>query len=1050
MQLREAIDYINENITEVISNFIEITPKGSRYSACCPFHNEKTASFMITPAKGMFKCFGCGEGGDSIHFIMKHENVDFIEAVKIGTKKLNVTLDFDKSDFSHEDYKKKESLRIVNRKVAEYYSECLKTSKKAQDYLKKRKHTFDDDFEIGYAPENNTLIEFAKKQGINLSLLEELGLIKKAQNTYDFFRDRVMFPISDKNGKIIGFTGRYIGTNKKAPKYLNSIDSDIFKKGDNLYALNIARGEIHKQDRAYIVEGNLDVKRLHTVGITNTIAPCGTSLTTEQALLLKKYTNKATLIYDGDDAGKSAILRNAEILIKQQFNVMIIPLEKDNDPDDFFTSKKQFEKYKDEHQIDFFFYNVSINESKFKNPSYKSEFIKNITYLLSHYDNSSMHEVYIEELSKAVRPKKAWIDELKQFVNEKGPVEKKSYIPKQVDLAEFDERGFYVDNNCYFFSCKGTPVQRSNFVMSPLFHIESTIDAKRLFEVTNVHGLKKVVEISQKDLGSLASFRIRIESLGNFWWDGCESDLNRLKRWLYEKTETCTEIKQLGWQKHGFYAWGNGIFNEDFIPVDSYGIVKYKNSSYYIPAFSRIYEKEDNLFEFERRFINFESNISLQEYVQKYVQVNGNNGKIAFCFYLASLFRDIIVRKFEKFPMLNMFGPKGSGKNACAEALLHLFGNNTRMPNLHNTSKPALADHVATSSNAICGFDEYRNDIEMEKREFLKGLWDGTGRTRMNMDKDKKKETTNVDQGIIICGQQMATADIALFSRFVVLGFSKTEYTEEEKQHYEHLKEINRKGLTHITNRVLRYRNLFREQYAKKVHETSDLMYEKLGTTIIESRVYNNWLMIMAAYTTLHDELELPYEVEEMVQLAVDFMKKQNSVMSKNDDLGQFWKKVEMLANSNLIFEGGDYKISHTDNVIYRHGIRKDEKKTIQFTELKKVLYITTSRIFSLYKRYCNQEGEKPLPESTVQYYLENSKAYICTTKKEPFKKIDPKTGIQETDENNNKKRTSTTALVFHYDKVGIDIERESDNEEYEKEQESVQELFKNVPEDKF
>ena len=160
-------------------------------------------------------------------------------------------------------------------------------------------------------------------------------------------------------------------------------------------------------------------------------------------------------------------------------------------------------------------------------------------------------------------------------------------------------------------------------------------------------------------------------------------------------------------------------------------------------------------------------------------------------------------RRFGVFPILNMFGPKGAGKTACGESLVRFFGKLGKAPNIHNTTKAALGDHVASSVNAICHIDEYRNDVEMEKREFLKGLWDGNGRMRKNMDKDKKNEMTSVDQAVILTGQQMATADIALFSRFVFLAFTQTEYNDQEREAFNALKETEKRGLTHITHQVI-------------------------------------------------------------------------------------------------------------------------------------------------------------------------------------------------------------------------------------------------------
>lgn len=1041
MQVQEVIDRIKEEIYTIVSSYIQLTPNGNKYKGSCPFHDEKTSSFFVTPSRGMYKCFGCGEGGDAIRFIEKFERVDFKEALERGAKKLN--LDFkwaEQKDFNNEEYQHKESLRIVSDKAAQFFQEQLIGDSGARAYMEDVRGfavTEDDLFRVGYAPKGNVLLAWAKKQGIKKNLLIDAGLIKVNEGReYDTFRDRIMFPICLKNGKVIAFTGRSLEWKKgdAFPKYLNTAETDIFIKGNELFGLNVAHSYISKEDRAYLVEGNTDVMRMHSVGAKNTIAPCGTALTIEQARVLKKLTNKVTLVYDGDTAGKKAVHKNAEILIKEQFYVSVIILPEGEDPDTLFLDKKVFEEYNDQ-QEDYIVYKVQENKSKAKNPVYKSELIKDTAFLISNYDTQSQQEVYIEFVSKIITPKKAWQDELKTLVAEKAPIEKKSYIPKHVNLEDYYKWGFYVDNNSYYFKDrKGEEfVEKSNFVLTPLFHIESTVNAKRLYEVRNAHGMVKVLEIPQRDMISIAAFKLRIESLGNFLWTGSEAEMNKIKAWLYEKTESCKEIVQMGWQRDGFFAWGNGIFNGKYTAVDKFGIVKHKDENYYIPAYSSIYKGEDTLFEFERKFIHIEGNITLREYTKKFAAVFGDNGRIAFCFTMASIFRDVVVSRFEKFPLLNMFGPKGAGKNACAESLIHLFGLRPKIPNLHNTSKAALADHVATSCNAVCVLDEYRNDLDMEKREFLKGLWDGTGRTRMNMDKDKKKETTKVEQGIIVCGQQMATADIALFSRFVTLSFVQTEYSDEEKRRFEELEEINKRGITHLTHQILRHREYVKEHLRSKVDAVAELFTTILSGEIIETRIFNNWLSIMALYATLNDELELPWNYEDTMRRAVDLMLIQNAEIKRSDDLGQFWKIVQFLIQSNMLYEGGDYKKSYTHIVsrLYRKN-NTWTKDRIEWPVAKNVFWLTPSRVFSLYKQQCGREGGSPLPESTVEHYLRHSKAFLFDTKKESFKKIDPKTGEQEKKDGKNK-RTSTSALVFDLDILedigAISLSKDEDDE---------------------
>ncbi len=1035
MQVKEAIDRLKENIVEVVSHYVELKSHGRTQEGCCPFHNEKTASFKVSETKGIYKCFGCGKGGDAIAFIMEHDKVEFMEAVKIGARKLNLQVDWnvEKKDFNVAEYQHKESLRILCGKVATYYQQCLRESKMASDYITSRNFKIDEIAEddllmIGYAPPGNVLLEWAKKNNINIALMKEAGLIDRnaeRQQDYDFFRDRIVFPICEKTGKVIGFAGRALKYEKgvsKFAKYINSQDSEIFNKGRELFGLNVARQSIKVDNRAYLVEGNFDVKRLQTIGVNNVVAPCGTALTIDQIRLLKNYTKNVTIIYDGDEGGHKAIDRNGELLVKEQCNVMVMEITEGEDPDTLFVSLEKFDEFKEKKQTDYILYKVRNGEDKCKNPAFKSEFMKEVASLIMRYDEPSIHEIYLDTVSAIIKPKKAWQDYLKNIAAEKTPVEKKRYIPEGISAADLAEQGFYIENNCYFFKNKEDFIQRSNFSLSPIFHIESTINAKRLYEVTNSLGMVRVVEIPQKDMIGLAAFKLHIESLPKCWFDGTETDLNRLKRTLFEKTESCKEITQLGWHKDGFWAWGNGIFNGDFIPVDSYGIVKHNKHNYYIPAFSSIYHNEENLYQFERKFIHIEGNVTLKEYAVKVVKVFGENAKIALCFFFAAVFRDVIVKRTGNFPILNMFGPKGAGKTACAESIVQFFGRLAKAPNVHNTSKAALGDHMASSSNAIAHIDEYRNDIEMEKREFLKGMWDGTGRTRMNMDKDKKKETTSVDQALILTGQQMATADIALFSRFIFLSFTQTEFSEEEIIEFDKLKDIEKRGLTHITHQILRLRGVFQDTFFAKVKEVTEKMRNLMGSEIIETRIFNNWLFPLSAYTTLNEHLELPWDESETIKLAVRLMIAQNKETKKNDDLGNFWKVIQFLISSNMLFDEGDYKVAYKDKLVrtyFENGVWG--KESIELPGTTELLYLTTSRVFSLYKTQCLREGDKPLPESTIAYYLKNSPAFICETKKESFKKIDPKTGQQEENwETKEKKRTSTTALVFHAAKTGL------------------------------
>jgi DNA primase catalytic core len=354
MDTGKLIEQINDDIFEIVTSYIKLKKSGAGYKASCPFHDEKTASFHLTPAKGIFKCFGCGKGGNAIHFIMEYESVDFKQAVEIGAKKLDVDFSWKKAaPYDQEKHRHIESLHVACNIVEQFFFEKIAEQKPSQ-YLEKRNISVPENssFNIGYAPPGNALLIYAREKGVKPEILEEIGVLKSNNiGIYDFFKDRLVFPISNPQGQTIAFAGRSLEANPQV-KYLNTPESCIYKKGNELYGLNEARFEIKKADRAYIVEGYTDALRMHSIEVNNTIATCGTALTENQAKLLKRYSNKTTLIFDGDIAGRLASDRNAEILIKNQFHVSVIELPEKQDPDTLFTTKDVFLEY-NEKQTDY-------------------------------------------------------------------------------------------------------------------------------------------------------------------------------------------------------------------------------------------------------------------------------------------------------------------------------------------------------------------------------------------------------------------------------------------------------------------------------------------------------------------------------------------------------------------------------------------------------------------------------------------------------------------------------------------------------------------------
>jgi len=348
--LRFSSDLLEEirnrcDIVDVISEYVHLKPAGKGFKGLCPFHGEKTPSFMVSPEKQLFHCFGCGEGGNVFNFLMKYEKISFFEAVKMLAKKSGVSLPVDEEKENILN-RQKEKLYKLNNLSANYYRECLfKTNqgKKIINYLKKRgiNDTSVEKYRLGYAPSGwDALTNFLKKKGYSYEELIKARIINKSKiegKYIDYFRDRIIFPIFNLSGRVIGFGGRVLGDS--LPKYINSPETLVYNKGSNLYSLNFAKEDIRKKDYLIIVEGYTDVLITQQNGFYNVAASLGTALTTKQIDLIKRLTDTVLIAYDADSAGNMATLRSLDLLVKAGLEVKVIDLPQDYDPADFLIKK---------------------------------------------------------------------------------------------------------------------------------------------------------------------------------------------------------------------------------------------------------------------------------------------------------------------------------------------------------------------------------------------------------------------------------------------------------------------------------------------------------------------------------------------------------------------------------------------------------------------------------------------------------------------------------------------------------------------------------------
>lgn len=408
----ETIEKIMDTvrIEDVVGEFVTLKRRGANLLGCCPFHNEKTPSFTVSPAKGIFKCFGCGEAGNSVHFLMKHEHFSYPEALRFLANKYNIEIEEDKlTPQQMEKQTEREALFNVSEFAQKYFAQLLYEDEMARAvglsyfYGRGLSDNIIKRFGLGYCLDDwDNFTRYAISNGYSESVLEKTGLtiFKEDGKRYDRFRGRVMFPVFSVSGKVLGFSGRILSSEKQAAKYVNSPESEIYNKSKTLYGIFQAKGAISKYDLCYLVEGNIDVITLHQAGIENTVASSGTSLTQDQIRLIHRYTKNITVLYDGDQAGIKAALRAVNMLLEEGMSVRVVLFPDGEDPDSY-TRKygsEAIQQYVTTQATNFIIFKTKILLDEAKNdPIKKAELTKDIVSTIALVPELIERNIYVKE-----------------------------------------------------------------------------------------------------------------------------------------------------------------------------------------------------------------------------------------------------------------------------------------------------------------------------------------------------------------------------------------------------------------------------------------------------------------------------------------------------------------------------------------------------------------------------------------------------------------------------------------------------------------------------
>lgn len=978
---------------------------------CCVFHEEHTPSLKLNSTLNRYKCFGCGKSGDVIQFVEDYCGLDFQGAVRYLLDTYCPDLDLHDIDEKttpekEQEYRKAETMYIYNDLAYQFFhaqyeadnDEARNCRKYAESSENNTEGRWDKDYcgtiGLGYSPlRGNQFLVYAKTKGLKLDVLLELGLIGEDEhrpgNYYDHYRGRLMIPQRDKYGRILTFTARTLNS-QASNKYLNGRDSLIYKKSNTVFGIDVAAKAARQSAKLFLVEGAPDVMRLQSIGISNVVATLGGSWSKEQFHMLSRLNCTLCFIPDSDvikegqqfGTGEEFVFKNGRLAVEMGFQVSVRELPKGegkNDPDSYITDLTKWEGLQEKDFI--LWYTAKHYDPKASNEDI-IKVISDVSDILVNVQSDVLQSSILAELKDKYKKGSLWKTALADSAR-RLQEEKKRIASKKSDELE----GFrFFRKGCHYYDIdqQGKEREWTNFIIKPLFLIADDTCPTRIFELENENGVRKTIELQQADVTKLERFKEQIEGKGNFRFFERPDKYELMKAYIYEKTEEAQRIVQMGWNnmgEKGFYAFCNGIVYEGrWQPVDEYGIIRLENENFYLPAMSKIHKRSRGVYINERRYTHDPKiEVLMKDYFTLIEQLYGDNGIVSICFYIATLFRDIIIDSTRSFPLLNIYGKKGTGKTEFAICILNLFQRSPKISNLDSTTYYAMGDKCAEVSNMIVHFDEYKNSLSRKHLDFLKGIYDSAGRSKRSNDGENREETS-VDCGVLLTGQEIPTADSALFSRVIFLESQKSERSKEETEHFHQLMKLRNQHPTNITVELVKYRDNFNAAWQKSWKRALNEVKTSVNYNLVSERLINNWSMILAAYYALKPVVEeLPWDEEKIKTVIVNGLKYHHSLSSATDEISIFWSMFAKARQFGDIKEGQDYKILSVKTL--KVGTKKDPNKIINFDKPTDILFVRENICFSKANIQAKREGKTMIPDDSLLSYLQSTPDYYGKTK---------------------------------------------------------------------
>jgi DNA primase catalytic core len=1036
MYTENSIDLVrNADIVTIIQHFCELKRSGSKWNAVSPFNGSKD-SFFVTPSLNMYKCFSTGKGGDGISFIKNLKNTSFSESCKIIADICGIVLEEEQMSEEQERKKsyKQELYDLTTTTALKYEMQLsnLPENHWVLQMLVKRNINPEtvEKFRIGYAPKDFHFVSKPIIEKGKLELGKTVGLVNtKEGRSFDFFLDRLIFPIQDVKGNVVAFGGRK-AEGVDGPKYINTAQTEIYNKSHILYGLFQNKETIAKSKTAILVEGYTDVTGLSQHGCPLAVASCGTALSDIQTKLLHRFADHVIICRDNDgldeqgneQKGTLAAIRDINILLAEGFKVSIFMLPEGEDPDSYAKKTDKVQENILANAEDAVIWKTLKLKNKAANdPDALSDAVTEIAQMLFVMKDDIKRSAYLDMTRKLLKvPAKLLKDKIDSFIKkaevkstnsgEVAKVEAETLgLPEGADYKQFFEKGYVPHENNVYFKGRERFFKGSNFKITPLFHVYGKQDNKRLCEVISETGKKKIIDFDSSDFGQMAKFENKLLDEGNFTFmaDVTPNQFKLLRNDILNNFIMAYELKTLGWQQEGFFAFANCVnHNGTMKKPNDYGIIQLdsgiKNESeymedikhFYSPSASVMYKftrDGDDPYENDRYFVYKESPVSFAKWMEQMVIVYDKKAVTGIAFLIATLFRDIYLKRYQFFPHLFLTGEKGSGKSKFGESCVALYTYKQEPFDLNSGTPVAFYRRLSRIMNAPTMLEEYHDGVDDKIFQPIKGAYDGRGREMGKATGDNRTTTTKVNCSLILLSQYLSSRDDnSLTSRSIVEHFIKQQdpFTNEQIEEYAKLKSWEEEGLSSMLMDILKHRPMVEENIHTMYASINKQMKADLKGNEYQERMLQNYVAMLAPMKLLWDQFKFPFTYEAMYKQFKEAIIDSSDLIIESEGLAEFWRTLEYLLDRKpfpLLVEGTHFILDKPISISFQ--TRKGEKDFEWKNETRKqVMFLRLNAVHQLYhKEVSTREGTEVIGENTLRNYFKSKKYFLGAVKSHQF-----------------------------------------------------------------